>query len=341
MNVRFPLLRRLRLALTGPCRAAPRWQAHREMFKRAVLIVQVFYAVTAYRMYGESRDLTHLSGSADDLDLLWPVMWMRFVPLETAGWLLAHLALGAGFAGLLFWRFRPVRVLLSLALLELMALGNSYGGTGHGAHEWFWISVCFWFLPTGRPRELEASRFGRTDFLYAFGMAPALILFFYTLSGLYKLLHATVALLQGEFGGFSPEALAVTVARRALETGSEPMWAEPIIAAPLLGWPLYLGLYFVEVVSIAVFFRPVLHRAWGVILIAFHFGTLLLLDIIFPLHVLINALFFVMSPFAPDRSCWRAMLAAVPFVGVVFRRGFGWSVHPSGVSIRAAGVRAA
>lgn len=340
MSLRFPLLRRLRLALTGPCRAAPRWQAHGEMFKRADLIVQVFYAVTAFRMYAASQNLSHLSGSVDDLDLLWPVLWMRFVPLDTAGWLLAHLALGAGFAGLLFWRYRLVRVLSSLALLELMALANSYGGTGHGAHEWFWISVCFWFLPTGRPRELEASRFGRTDYLYAFGMAPALILFFYTLSGLYKCLHATFALLHGQLGGFSPDAMAVTVARRALETGSEPMWADLIIAAPLFGWPLYLGLYFIEVVSIAVFFRPVLHRAWGVILIAFHFGTLLFLDIIFPLHVLINSMLFLMSPFAPDRSCWRAMLAAVPIIGVVFRRGFGWSVHPPGVNIRAAGARA-
>ena len=101
---------------------------------------------------------------------------------------------------------------------------------------------------------------------------------------------------------------------------------------PLLAWPFYLGLYFVEVVSIAVFFRPALHRVWGVLLIAFHFGTLLFLDIEFPLHILINALFFVLSPFAPQESNWRSMLAAVPVFGWLFRLGFGWSAIVAGVS---------
>jgi hypothetical protein len=39
------------------------------------------------------------------------------------------------------------------------------------------------------------------------------------------------------------------------------MWAEPVVMFPLIGWPLFMGLYFIEVVSIAVLFLPVLHRA--------------------------------------------------------------------------------
>lgn len=336
MSARVPVERHIRRALRGPCAAAPRWQAHRDMFRRAVLIVQVFYAVSAYRLYGESRPLTHLSGSVEQYDLLWPVLWLKLVPLETAGWILAHLALASGFLGVVFWRHIGVRVLVSLSFLQLMALQNSHGAMSHGSHEWFWISVCFWFLPSERARDIENDRVRRTDFLYAFGFAPALILFFYTLSGLYKCLLAGVALLQGEFGGFSPGAMAVTVAFRALQTGSQPMWAEPVIMFPLLGWPLFVGLYFIEVVSIAVLFRPVLHRAWGMILIAFHFGTLLFLDIVFPLHVLINALLFVMSPYAPENANWRAMLAAVPLLGWVFRRAFGWSAVSITLSTRAA-----
>ena len=337
MSARLSAERFLRRLLRGPCVGAPRWRQHRDMFRRAVLLVQVFYAVTAYQLYAESRDFTHLSGSAERYDLLWPVLWMQYVPLETAGWILAHLALGAGFLGLFLWRHLAVRVLVSVALLEVMALANSHGGMTHGFHEWFWISVCFWFLPTARPSAIEHDRVGRTAFLYAFGFAPALILFFYTLSGLYKCLYATAALLAGEFGGFSPGAMASTLAWRAIETGSEPMWAGPIIAMPMLGWPLYLGLYFVEVVAIAVFFRPVLHRAWGLLLIAFHFGTLLFMDITFPLHVLINAMLFVMSPFAPTDAGWRQMLAAVPVFGWFARKGFGWSAARPAVSAQAAG----
>ena len=325
MSAQFPALRVVRRLLQGPCVAPPRWLEHREIFGRAVFLVQVFYCVTAYRLYDESRELTLLTGSAEDLDLLWPVMWMDFVSLDSAVWVLVHLALGSSLLGLLLWRILAVRVLVSLTLLQLMALQNSYGGIGHASHEWFWISACFWFLPNGRHRDVGATRVGRMEFLYAFGFAPALILFFYTLSGLYKVLNATVALSQGVVGGFSPTAMAITVARRSLETGAEPMWGGLIIDMPLLGWPLYLGINFVEVVSIAIFFRPVLHRAWGVLLIVFHFGTLLFLDIEFPLHILIKALFFVRSPFALNEPNWRSMLAAVPFVGWVFRLGFGWS----------------
>ena len=93
--------------------------------------------------------------------------------------------------------------------------------------------------------------------------AAGLILFFYSMSGLWKVLSATAALLTGTFGGFSPSAMAVTVANRALLTHSDPLWAQVVIDWPVLGWPLYLGLYYVELVAIAIAFRPALIRLWG------------------------------------------------------------------------------
>lgn len=336
MKTLLPVERRIRHALRGPCATAPRWREHSAMVRRAVMIVQVFYAISAARLYEASRSLSHLSGSVEGYDLLWPVLWLKLVPLETGGWIMAHLALLSGILGIVLWRHRLVRVLVSLSFLQIAALHNSHGAMSHGYHEWIWISVCFWFLPTAPTQKILTDRLQRTEFLYAFGFAPALILFFYTLSGLYKCMHAGLMLVQGEFGGFSPSAMAVTLAWRALETASSPMWAEPVIMFPFLGWPIFLGLYFVEVVSIAVFFRPVLHRTWGMLLIGFHFGTLLFMDITFSQHILINALLFVMSPFAPKETDWRAVLAAVPMVGWLFRRGLGWSVRPVGVSSRAA-----
>ena len=122
MSARFPTLHRIRRLLQGPCVAPPRWLEHREIFRRAVFLVQVFYAVTAYRLYDAGRELTLLTGSVEDLDLLWPVLWMDFVSMDSAVWILVHLALGSSLLGLLLWRFFAVRVLVSLALLQLMAL---------------------------------------------------------------------------------------------------------------------------------------------------------------------------------------------------------------------------
>jgi len=334
---RSPFVRFVRRRLQGPCATPPRWREHGVMFERAFLIVQFFYAVTLYRFYGAGRDLSTLSTPLEEMDLLWPVLWLQFTGVERGGSILTLLGLGAGVAGLLLWRYALVRVLVSIALLEQAAIGNSFGAINHGEHEWIWISVCFWFLPSGSLKTLNGSRALRIQFLLVFGGAAALILLFYSMSGLWKCISAGIALAQGEMGGFSPTAMAVTVARRALQTGSEPLGADLIINWPILGWPMYLGLYYVELVAIAIAFRPALIRVWGVILILFHLGTLLFLDIVFPLHVLINAMLFVFSPFAVSDVRWRTMLAALPVIGILLRNVFRWSAVPERFKSRAHG----
>lgn len=311
--------RRLRHLAGGRHLVMPRWALHDAMFQQATLIVAFFYVATAFYLYYGSRALSHIVDNEASLDLLWPVAWMPSVGLERAGKLIAHLGLSAGLLGLVAWRFIAVRIMVSVALLLYAAFENSYGAISHGEHEWFWMSVCFWLLPTGRTHEIAATRTTRMQFLTAFSLAPLLILLFYTLSGFYKCGYALVALLEGRVGGFSPDAMAITLAQRAFQTGSQPMWADFAIDYPWLSWPFYLGLYFVELVSIVVFFRPQLHRAWGMVLIMFHFGTLLFMDITFPKHVLINGMLFVMSPFALGAHLVHHQLENVPVLGWLYR----------------------
>lgn len=338
---RSSLVGRVVRRLEGPCRAAPRWRDHDAMFRRGYVIVQIFYLVTLFEFYTASRSFAAPQAPLDEMDLLWPVWWLRLTGIDLGGAILAHLLLGAGLAGFLFWRCLAVRLVVSLALLEQAAFGNSFGAIHHGYHEWFWISVIFWMLPAGNFEQLKASRALRMKFLVTVGAAATLILLFYSMSGLWKSIIATIQLVNGQFGGFSINAMATTVAMRAHQTGSDPLWADLVRTWPILGWPLYLGLYYVELVAIAVAFRPALIRAWGVILILFHFGTLLFLDIVFPKHVLINAMFFVMSPFAAPSVGLRTMIAALPLIGIPARMAFGWSAVPGPVRTPAGGARAA
>ena len=316
--------RRIRVDLAGPSRAAPRWSEHLGMFDTAYLIVQAYYVIVAMVLYGAARRMSALGGNPDRFDFLWPLAWMDRVSPEMGGEILANLYVVAGFAGILLWRFLVVRILVAIALLQWAAFPNSFGAIHHGNHEFFWLSVCFLFLPGGSKSALRDNRLGRMRFLYAFSVAPALILLFYTLSGIYKVQDAAMALVHGYFGGFATDAMAQTLARRAIETGSDPMWAEVIINRPILGWPMYLGLYYVELVAIYILFRPSLHRIWGALLIAFHFGTLTFMDIVFPYHVLINGLLFIMSPFHPKTFDLRQTLRAVPFFGWLLARSLGW-----------------
>lgn len=315
-HVTFSQFRKM-LGGAGP--QHPRWLEHRAIFDRTAVLVQVFYAVFLYLFYDWSREITHLHGSLDSYDLLWPVRWIAHVGVFEGGRAIAQFGLLAGVAGLIGWRFLAVRILVSAALLQHAALSSSEGAISHGYHELIWVSVCFWFLPNGRLSAIRASRVLRMRFMAAFGLAAAMILVFYTLSGCYKTYFAVMAMVNGQTGGFSPDAMAITVAWRALQVGSQPMWANPIIDHPIVGWPLYMGLYYCEIASVFVIFRPRLYMIWGVVLIGFHLGTLLFMDIPFAPHVLINALLFVMSPFAVPAKHWREVAGDVPLFGWGFR----------------------
>jgi hypothetical protein len=300
------------------------------MFNTAHLIVQMFYILSATFLYGQARTMAQLGGDGAQYDFLWPLAWARAIPLELAGDILASAYVIVGFAGVVFWRFFVVRLACCAVLLHWAAFPNSFGAIHHGHHEWFWLSFCFLFLPSGRKADLNANRASRTKFLYAFGAASVLILFFYTLSGIYKVQDAAVALALGQYGGFMPDAMAQTIARRALSTGSEPVWGSFIINYPILGWPMYMLLYYVEIVAVFIAFRPELLKVWGAVLIAFHFGTMAFMDIVFPHHILINGMLFILSPFALNMPL-RDTLRAAPLLGPFASRYFGNSASKAAV----------
>jgi len=290
------------------------------MYDSAVWIVRIYYIVNLYIVYSQLTSIRARGLSGATLDPVWPLIWVEWVGLELSSLVILHFSIAAGFVGILFWQYRSARVVVALSHLFVAGFHNSFGGMGHGSHEWLWVGVCFVFLPTGPLSETGRTRAGRFTFLTVFSLAQGLILLFYSLSGLYKVSAALQALLAGEIGGFSPEAMALTLANRMLQTNTDAIWAPFIIENYLIGWPLYLGLYYVEFVSIVILFRPSLHRVWGLILIGFHFGTVLFMAIPFPAHILINAMLFVYSPFRPDKTSWAAMLQQLPIFGFLVRR---------------------
>ena len=290
------------------------------MYDSAVWIVRMYYIVNLYMVYDQLAGIRARGLSGATLDPVWPLIWVEQVGLELGSLTILYFSIAAGFVGVLFWQYRSARVVVALSQLFVAGFVNSFGGIGHSLHEWLWIGVCFVFLPTGPLSETGGTRAGRFTFLTVFSLAQGLILLFYSLSGLYKVSAALQALLAGEVGGFSLEAMALTLANRMLQSNTDAVWAPFIIENDWLGWPLYVGLYYVEFVSIVILFRPSLHRIWGFILIAFHFGTFLFMEIPFPDHVLINAMLFVYSPFRPDKTSWASALQQLPIFGVLARR---------------------
>jgi hypothetical protein len=289
------------------------------MYDAAVWIVRFYYIANLYFVYDQLASIRARGLSNAILDPVWPMFWVEWLGLESSSLFILHLSIVAGFLGILFWQYRSVRIVVVFSQLMVAGLSNSFGAINHGYHEWFWIGVCFLFLPSGKLSATNSCRAKRFSFLAIFSLAQGLILLFYSLSGFYKIGSAITSLRDGQVGGFSPEAMALTLANRMTQTDTDALWAPFIIENYWIGWPLYLGLYYIEIVSVMVFIRPDLHRVWGLFLIMFHFGTFLFMEITFSAHVLINGMLFVFSPFAPDRLSWKAMLRQLPILGFLFR----------------------
>jgi hypothetical protein len=71
--------------------------------------------------------------------------------------------------------------------------------------------------------------------------------------------------------------------------------------------------------SLIVVFRPSLHRLWGFMLLTFHFGVFLLMDISFELQPLVLSVLFLFSPFAPERTNWRHTCRQLPILALILR----------------------
>lgn len=286
-------------------------------FGRAQLVVKFYYLASIYFACATIVDIHETARQTPSWDFLWPVQWLAGAPVEIVIDCLALLWLLASLLCLQFdrWYFRA---LFAVAVLQVGAVSNSFGGMNHAYHAWFWIGFCLIFLPDAADRTgLRAARMG---YLMVIATCQALLLSFYSLAGLWKILGGFVAFSMGREGNFSPNGLSLTLADRILQTGTSPLLGRVVIDHTWLSQPMFLILIYIQFVAVAAAFRPRLHVSWGYLIIAFHIGTWLLMEILFIQHVVLLALFLVLSPFAPKTLNLREIAADLPVLGRFARR---------------------
>jgi hypothetical protein len=322
------LTRRLRRDMSGPMPAIEAPFARLDVaFARARVIVKFYYLFSAYISYLAADSLHRLAEQTSAWDFVWPVRWLAALPIQAS---IDWLTLAALLTSLLAFQFpgqRAFRALFSLVFLCIAAITCSEGGTNHLYHAWFWISVGLIFLP-GEPAG-EIPRIVKMSYLTTIAACQALLMSFYSLAGIWKTLTGLEALISGRVGNFSPEGLSETLADRILQTGTSPLLGHIVIDHVWLAWPMFLVLIYVQLFAIFAAFRPQLHLVWGYLLIAFHLGTWLLMEIVFPQHILFLALFFVLSPFRPERPRLQDILLALPLFGGMIGRAMAFGARPA------------
>ena len=253
-------------------------------------------------------------------DLLWPVSWLAWLELPTAGPLLVGACLIGVMLGAFFSEFRWARVLACLGLLEFLALKFSLGKIHHLMHGWLLLLATLIWLPRRWHHPGLMARATRHELLLVYVGAQLLVGTTYTLAGIGKILGAAYQATQGEITALHPSALSRHVAARLLETGDTTLWGPWLIERGAWLWPLMLGTLYLQVFAVSLTMRPRLHGLLGFGLVAFHVLAPASLAIDFTPAVMLCGLLYACSAVRPERWELRELVLDLPLFGSAVRR---------------------
>lgn len=290
----------------------------RVSYERATVIVRVFYAVSIYWVVTATAGWPAYA-RLTQARVLWPAQWwFDWFSVRTSVDIMFVFYIVATTAAVLIPRYRLVRLLSAIALLQYMAFINGFDKINHNLHGWLFVSFVLVLLPGGRWEHRRVS--DRQAFLAVVWIATLVVLLFYSLTGFWKIYTATKALADGTPSGFGISAFSYIVGNRIVQTNQDTVLGHYFTFHELPGWFLFTGTMYLETFSVIAAFRPRLHRVWGVALIAFHFGTQLAMGFTFGPNIVLVGLLLVCSPFAPDRVNVKKAILDLPVLYFISRR---------------------
>ena len=278
---------------------------------------RAFYVLALIIAFDVMQDAWRISNTTDELQPLWPVFWLRWVPAETAARIVGVVVPLSVLAAVVLDRSWWPRLFVFVSLLQYAGLANSFGTINHWFHYPLWISFSLLLWPGVGPSAGSRGPSHAMRWLLPAVSAQAMIGLFYTLSGLYK---AKNGIIVGEekVSSFYPDALPLLIMGRWEQTNESPLLREFFVENLWIAWPAYLVVIYVEIFFLLAVFRPQLHRLFGGIMAAFHFGVYMFMGISFAYQPAMVALLFLWSPFAGDSvSNVRRTVAQLPGIDVI------------------------
>ena len=261
--------------------------------------------------------LLTLSPIYESASPLWPLAWTGWLPADVATPVLRGVLL-LGAVACFLPTCRSFRIVAAGSYLLVTAWGSSFGKVNHNDHMMLWTLVVFVAVPTAAMRP-DARRRDQLSLLIGFARAQTLVLFFYTMAGILKLIGGVVQAAMQEPNLFRLDAMPRQIAARLLQTNDASWLGDWLINHPLVATPLLWGAVYLEAASVWIAWRPSLHRVWGAALIAMHIGIGLAMTIWFDATFPVLLCLLVLSPFAKPAGA-GAMLADLPGIGWLLRK---------------------
>lgn len=251
---------------------------------------------------------------------LWPLWWAHALSLDvdTLVNIVRFGFLASALTGLLLYKKWWGRAIVFLGIWQAQALASSFSHISHQWYLWLYVSLIFVLLPdtiwTGT-RDTEKRRI----FLLVIWWGQALVMLVYTMAGTWKVVAAIDQLLQGEIGGFSSYGLPYQVANWLPQLQNEAVLAPFVITHPLIVWPAYLLVQYMQLFALWTMIRPSLQKIWAFELVLFHIGTCLIMGIYFDPFIPIILILFFNSPFTLTSISFADTLYDLPLIGLVLK----------------------
>lgn len=182
-----------------------------------------------------------------------------------------------------------------LLLLMFEMHYNKVGAVTHLFQFWLWSAFILALMP---PYQQHSEKDWFTDHLrkavqYSIGM----ILSFYFLSGLWKLIGVFIQLIHGEPHFFTTNGLVYHLYSEILRAGANPLLKNLILQHREFNIFLSVSAVSIQIFAISGIFKTHYHRRIGYLLLAFHLGTAAALDITYPTNIILVIWALVLSPF--------------------------------------------
>lgn len=279
-----------------------------------IWLTRFYYFFTLYGIATFLR-FDNAFSSNSPTDPLWPInLLTKLVSVELLSNVTAFSVAGSAVSLLaaVYLRMLIWRLGVFLYLLLFSALQNSYGFINHGNHILLYISFALLFMPSVDDVKIM-SRKDVMSCITVFWLVQSLILFSYSLSGVWKITRSN-------FDLFASDGMIRILLNHALpDTQNIPPLLPFIARHEYLAQLMFIVTVYVQFFALFALFRPHLHRPFGIMLILFHVGSGLLMNISFSRNILFVGLFLVLSPMAPARFSLSGMLQSLPLIGIPFR----------------------
>lgn len=264
-----------------------------ELHQRVVGSIQTYYAVLAVAILFIGLPSVGSLKSDFSPPLAWYVSFLGAFQFK---FILLFSLLGSVFFALTasFWPNQSLPRRITFILFFLYeGLYGSIGGRTHLYQFWLWSAAILALIPT-QPCRSKPQNLG---YIVGWWGSLSIILMFYGLSGMWKVIGCFQQIVAGEPSILSPKGLLYHIASEKIRAGVNPPLFSFLKEHQFLNPPLELLVTLLQVSCFYAIFNTKWHRPIGLILILFHIGTYFILSITYPTNMLLLATTLAASPF--------------------------------------------